>query len=247
MTALDKSIDAMLANLKHLPEGEFGELIDLEQHLEPMDLGEFMESDPDTIDDDTPPEMLKTRRTLLGCYYRMRSPGKVVLFTGNLKRFFDGLMLEVLKVTPYVTKGDLTAAARLVAFKTWQHELFHFDCNVLREMFGTQQDKMKEEALAVAWSRYKIIEERKAWQSQIGRMSGVVYGVLMDRAYRYRSAGYRDWPNFADETRFKAGLLDYIKPNQHQFLAQSGVPVQELLFSLLGKGKDGQGFVEIAV
>ena len=212
-----------------------------------LNIDEFMEPEPDVLDDDTPIEILATRRSLLGCYYGMRSPGKVVLFTGNLKRFFDSLMLEVLKVTPYITKNDLTAAARLVAFKTWQHELFHFDCNVLRIMFGTQQDRMKEEALAVAWSRWKIAEERKVWNSQIGKMSGVVYGVLMDRAYRYRSPGYCEWPMYADEVRFKDGLLDYFKPPQFNFLVHSGVQVQDLLFSLLGKGKDGQGFSEISV
>lgn len=247
MSVLDKTIELMLSNLKHLPEGEYGELYDLEQYLEPMTVDEFMEPEPDTVDDDEPPEMLATRKSLLGCYYGMRSPGKVVLFTGNLKSFFDSLMLEVLKVTPYITRSDLATAAKLVAYKTWHHELFHFDCNVLAIMFGTRKDRLKEEALAVAWSRHKIAEERKNGQTQIGKMSGVVYGVLMDRAYRYRSAGYCDWPNYADDATFKAGLLDYIKPSQLGLLMHAGVPVQEMIYSMLGKGKDGQGFAETAV
>jgi hypothetical protein len=247
MNTLEQAINYMLHNLKNIKEGEFGELYDLKQHLEPVSVDEFMDPEPDSLDEheDIPLESLAERRTLLGCYYGMKSPGKVVLFAANLKMFFGSLMLEVLKVTPYITRSDLTAAARLVAFKTWQHELFHFDCNILRIMFGAQKDSLKEEALAVAWSRLKIAEERKAWQSQIGRMSGIVYGILMDRAYRFRSAGYCDWPKYADETRFKAGLLDYIEPQRTRFLTQAGVPVHELLFSLLGKGKDGQGFVEI--
>lgn len=247
MSALDQTINILLNNLIILPEGEFGELYNLEQHLEPVSIEEFMEPEPDIVNNDVPPEVLATKRSILGCYYGMRSPGKVVLFTVNHKRFFDGLMREVLQVTPYVTKNDLTAAARLVVLKTWQHELFHFDCNVLRIMFDLQQDSMKEEALAVAWSRIKIAEERKTWNTPFGRMSGVVYGVLMDKAFQYRSPGYRDWHLFGDEASFKAGLLDYLQPPQKVFLAQSGVPLQELIYAMLGKGKDGQGFVEIAV
>lgn len=247
MNLLDQATKVMLDNLIKLPEGEFGELYNLEQHLEPVNIGEFMEPEPDTVEDDVPLEMLMGKRSILGCYYSMRSPGKVVLFTGNLKRFFNGLLREVLKVTPYVTKNDLTAAARLVVIKTWQHELFHFDCNVLRIMFGVQQDSIKEEALAVAWSRMKIAEEHKVWNTSIGRMSGVVYGVLMDKAFQYRSPGYRDWHLFGDEASFKAGLLDYLHPPQKAFLVQSGVPLPELVYAMLGKGKDGQGFIEMAV
>lgn len=246
MNVLEQTIDHLLSGFKKVTEGEYGELYDLKQHLEPMQLDEFMEPEPDDVDDNTPIEHMATRKSVLGCYYRMQSPGKVVLFKGNLKKFFDSLMAEVLKVTPYITKSDLAAAARLVTLKTWQHEFFHYDCNVLRIMFGTKQDRIKEEALAVAWSRWKIAEERKVWNSQIGKMSGVVYSVIMDRAYQYRSSGYRDWPMYADEASFKAGLLDYIQPQHFNFLMQSGVPLQEMLFSLLGKGKDGQGIVEIS-
>lgn len=247
MNELDQTINAILANLDKLPEGQYDELYNLGEHLESVSLEEFMEPEPDTIEDDIPPEVLATRKSLLGCYYKMRSPGKVVLFAGNLKRFFDSLLREVLKVTPYITRSDLTAAARLVALKTWQHEQFHFDCNVLSIMFGVQQDKMKEEALAVAWSRMKIAEERKTWNGSIGRMSGVVYGVMMDKTFHYRSPGYRDWQLFADEASFKAGLLDYLQPPQKAFLIQAGVPLQELVYAMLGKGKDGQGFIEMAV
>jgi hypothetical protein len=244
--ALDQAIDHLLTNLKNVSEGDYGELINLGSLLNAESIEEFMSPEADTPDEG-PVVTDETKISVLGRYYHMQSPGTVVLYKYNIKKFFDTLLLEVIRRAPFMTRADLAAAARLVASKTYHHELFHFDCNVLRLMFGTEQDKLKEEALAVAWSRMRIAEERKAWQSQIGRMNGVVYGVLMDLAYQFKSPGYCDWPNYADEVRFKTGVLDYINPHKADFLMSSGVPVQEILFSMFGKGKDGQGFVEICV
>lgn len=244
MKALDKTIDHLLSNLKNVTEGEYGELIDLEQFLNAESMEEFMNPEADTPDEG-PVIYEEPKISVLGRYYRMESPGTVVLYKHNIKKFFDTTLLKIIRRAPFMTRADLSAAARLVASKTYNHEIFHFDCNVLRLMFDTPQDKIKEEALAVAWSRMRIIEERKAWQTQIGRMGSVIYGMLMEMAYQYRSPGYRDWPNYADEISFKNGLTDYLKPSQGDFLMQSGVNVPELIFSMLGKGKDGQGFVEI--
>lgn len=246
MKALDQTIDHLLANLKNATEGEYGELFNLGSILNAENIEEFMSPEADTPDDG-PVVTDEPKMSVLGRYYHMQSPGTVVLYKHNIKKFFDTLLREVIRRAPFMTRADLAAAARLVASKTYHHELFHFDCNVLRLMFGTSQDKLKEEALAVAWSRMRITEERKAWQSQIGRMNGTVYGLLMDMAFQYRSPGYCDWSNYADEVRFKSGLLDYIQLPKTDFLMSSGVPVQEILYSMLGKGKDGQGFVEIGV
>ncbi|WP_295407187.1 hypothetical protein [uncultured Thiocystis sp.] len=84
--------------------------------------------------------------------------------------------------------------------KTHQHELFHFHCDVLRQLLGGQYHRLHEEALAVAWSRLKIIEQ--PWNSRIGRMNRVFYHQLLDAAFAYRSPGYRDWVLLPDATRF---------------------------------------------
>ncbi len=243
--ALDQTIDHLLANLKNATEGDFGELVDLPQLLNPENYEEFMNPETDTPDEG-PVILDEPKMSVLGRYYHMQSPGTVVLYKRNIKKFFDTLMLELIQRTSFITRSDLAASARLVVMKTYHHELFHFDCNVLRLMFGIQQNKLLEEALAVAWSRLKIAEERKVWQSAIGRMNGVIYGMLMEMAYQYKSQGYSSWPNYADETSFKTGFAGYIQPPNHDFLIQSGVNVPDMLFALLGKGKDGQGFAEIA-
>lgn len=244
MKALNLTIDHLLANLKDVPEGEYGELVAIQHFLDPASYEGFMNPEPDTEEGlvvcDEP------NSYVLGRYYRMQSPGRLVLYKRNLKIFFDTLIHELLKRTQYVTRSDLSAAARLVVLKTYQHELFHFDCNVLRIMFGSNQDRFLEEALAVSWSRIKIAEERKIWQSAIGRMNGVIYGILMELAYKYGSPGYRDWTDYADEVSFKNGLAGYLKPQGYNFLIDNGVNIPDILFSTLGNGKDGQGLIEIA-
>jgi hypothetical protein len=246
MKALNITIDHLLAHFKNVPDGEYGELVhsSIRQCLEPASYEEFMRPEPDTEEGIV--VLDEPNIYMLGRYYHMRSPGQVVLYKNNLKVFFDTLIDEVLIRTQYITRSDLFAAARLVALKTYQHELFHFDCNVLRIMFGSNQDRLLEEALAVAWSRLKISEERKVWNSVIGKMNGVVYGILMELAYNFRSPGYRDWVDYADEVRFKNGLAEYCKPKGYNFLTANGVNIQDILFSTLGNGKNGQGFIEMS-
>lgn len=244
MKALEQTIDHLLSNLKNAAEGEYGELIDLGQLLKEENLEEFMNPETDTPDEG-PVILEEPKVSVLGRYYHMQSPGTLVLYKHNIKKFFDTVLMKVIQRVPFITRNDLAASARLIAINIYHHEIFHFDCNVLRLMFGVTQNKLKEEALAVAWSRLKIAEDRKVWQSVIGRMNGVIYGMLMEMTYKYQSPGYRDWPDYADEISFKNGLTDYLKPSQGDFLMQNRVNVPELIFSMLGKGKDGEGFVEI--
>lgn len=245
MSVLNLTIEHLLANLRDVSEGEYGELIAIRQFLDPASYEGFMNPIPDTEEGTIVLEAPDIY--MLGRYYHMQSPGKVVLYKHNLKRFFDTLINELLARTQYVTRSDLSAAARLIVLKTYHHELFHFDCNVLRIMFGSNQDRLLEEALAVAWSRLKIAEERKTWNSAIGRMNGVVYGILMELAYKYASPGYRDWPEYADEVRFKNGLVMYSKPQGYNFLIGNGVNIADIIFSMLENGKNGQGFIEMSV
>jgi hypothetical protein len=63
----------------------------------------------------------------------------------------------------------------------------------------------------------------------------VLFNYAFDLIYHYISPGYRDWVNFADEARFKNGLIDYIRPGQYQRLQGNGVAVEDLLFEMLGK------------
>jgi hypothetical protein len=175
----------------------------------------------------------------------MHSPGRVLLLGRNLRAFFWSLVAQLHHRMPYLTASDLKGALRLVVAKTYQQELFHFHSDVLRQIFGASFDPLLEEALAVAWSRLQILQQRGVWNSQIGRMNGVVFNHLLPLAYAYRSPGYRDWPLYADAVRFKPALLDYLASANRIRLQANGVDLETLVFGMLG-GISG-GYVEAVV
>ena len=78
-------------------------------------------------------------------------------------------------------------------------------------------------------------------------MNALVYNLFVRLAYQYRSPGYVDWTNYADEVRFKAGLRDFFDPPNAVFLESSGVPVGDVLFEMLNKRKENEGFRESKV
>jgi hypothetical protein len=98
-------------------------------------------------------------------------------------------------VSRFITKADLEKIAFLVLQKTYFHEVFHFRSDVLRHLFNGKYDPYLEEALAVAYSRLQIMEMRSNANTFIGRLGGGIFNTVMDRAYQYRSPGYRDWAN----------------------------------------------------
>jgi hypothetical protein len=139
---------------------------------------------------------------------------------------------------PYLFPLDFEGALHLVVKKTDQHEQFHFQSDVLRQLFGSPCDPLLEEALAVAWSRMKILEE--PWNSKIGRMNRVLYNRLLDAAFAYRSPGYCDWPKYADAPRFKEAWLDYLSPPNYRRLQGNGVSnLQDMMFGLVGQVRGG--------
>lgn len=240
----------MANEINRLSEGEMGEVIladelfagipELDCFFDPPD--DVMGNAPENPDEDWGNDIRSTYPFLLGMYIPMRSPGQVILFGRNLRWFYWALVREISHRVPYMTTLDLNASWIVVLMKTREHELFHYNINVLQEMFGGSYSPSIEEALAVAWARFKIQEERAKWQSQIGRMNGLCYSLLMQLAFNYRSAGYRDWVLYADEVRFKPALLDYIKPNNYSRLETNGVDMERLLYGMIGQME--KGYVE---
>jgi len=213
-----------------------------------LPLERFLEPPPDVWTDQDEARMLpraKEEQVLLGVYIPMHSPGRVLLLGRNLRAFFWSLVAQLHHRMPYLTASDLKGALRLVVAKTYQQELFHFHSDVLRQIFGASFDPLLEEALAVAWSRLQILQQRGVWNSQIGRMNGVVFNHLLPLAYAYRSPGYRDWPLYADAVRFKPALLDYLASANRVRLQANGVDLETLVFGMLG-GISG-GYVEAVV
>jgi len=152
-----------------------------------LPLERFLEPPPDVWTDQDEARMLpraKEEQVLLGVYIPMHSPGRVLLLGRNLRAFFWSLVAQLHHRMPYLTASDLKGALRLVVAKTYQQELFHFHSDVLRQIFGASFDPLLEEALAVAWSRLQILQQRGVWNSQIGRMNGVVFNHLLPAGLR---------------------------------------------------------------
>lgn len=251
MTSSIEQLNKEMANeINRLPEGELVEVIfDDEVFRDVPDLDDFLAPPPDVMvnapqnpDDAWLSDVHRTYPFLLGMYIPMQSPGQVVLFGKNLKWFYWSLVRAIRPSVPYMTKLDLNAAWTLVRMSTYEHELFHYNINVLQEIFEGSYTPSIEEALAVAWERFKIQDERAKWQSQIGRMNGLFCSLLMQRAFAYRSPGYRDWVLYADEVRFKPALLGYIKPNNYSQLETNGVDMERLLYGMIGQME--KGYVE---
>ncbi len=180
--------------------------------------------------------------TLLGSYSPMRSPGIITLYKDNLKQFFHTLVMEILKNGYSINKYEIKAIAKLIVYKTYYHEIFHFDCDVLRCLFGGHIQSNIEEALAVSRSRMRIIAEK---YNKFFGLNSNIFDFILKEAYQYTSKGYRDWINYADLNKFKHGLLDYINPSKSVTLINNGVRVKDNIYSILTKnnGIEGRGFV----
>ena len=220
MTIADTVTQRIGAEISALPRGSYGEVrFDEGLFAQLPDPDAFLSPGPDVFTAAEHPQIIEQcaeHPTLLGIYVPMQSPGRIILVERNLRRFFWSLINQLRHGLPYLFPIDLEGALQLVVQKTYQHELFHFHCDVLRTLLGGRYDRDHEEALAVAWSRLRIQEQ--PWNSKIKRMNAVLYQGLLRAAYTYRSPGYRDWPQFADRTRFEPAFLRNIantRPGQH--------------------------------
>ncbi len=267
MNAREEAIKKIKAKIDRLPTGPFGEAM-LDEIPDAPPLGAFLEQDPDVYEELSEEDIIRIINArkhrdqnksasgncssgspggcnlnlppfLLGLYKPMRSPGTVLLFGDNLELFFWSLIREISRTLDSITHSDLSAVNEIVVNKTYYHELFHYDCDVFRHLFGGKRDPLKEEALAVARSRWLIEQDRGNRNTTSGRMNGVVYGKLMDLAFKYQSAGYNKWHLYASEQAFRSGLLDLYNSQMTSRLESNEVAVDSLIFSLLGKMPGG--------
>jgi hypothetical protein len=181
------------------------------------------------------PELIEAEgEELLGVYYPIASPGQIILYWDRIGSLFWHTALQISQRGYYLTQADLSNMAYLVSLKTNQHERFHHFCDVCRHLFGGHYDRLKEEALAVAWSYRYISNSSKAWNSKIGSLFPQPYREVIGMIFRYRAPGYRDWVNFRSEVEFADGLTDYLIPPQAQILEHNGVDIMRLLIGMEG-------------
>ena len=177
--------------LKHIhvmETGEDGRALIPDRLLDVQDPARFLEPKPDVIDDAPDEELrfLGGRMRLLGLYRPMKSHGTVVLFSQNIQDAYWGTIRNLVG-NHKITITDLVATAELMPLKTWHHELFHLDCDVLRRIFAGRPleasvtvggtgfrttlepntpfrdaaNRLEEEALAVARSYREITDKIK--------------------------------------------------------------------------------------
>lgn len=247
MSVIDDTVKEIMASLEPIETGDYGEAVLYGATLEDsLPLEVYQEREPDCLSGLSADLGERYERlpchppSLLGCYHPMKSPGTLILFKGNLARFYRSLLRTIMPQVRYLSRADIEAGARLVTLGTYYHERFHFDCDLLRNLFNTTQlDPLIEEALAMAYERLRLATDRKDGKSKISRMNGALYSLLMRYGYVYTSPGYRDWSLYADETRFSDGLLNYLQPGNHLHLQASGVATGDLLVEMLGMAKGG--------
>mgnify|MGYP001766959031 CR=1 FL=1 len=204
------------------------------EHVPPFNV--YMDPDPDVLEKEHPRQGGKP---LLGVYYPMRSPGKIVLFRNNLHAFFWSLFSIAFHQGVSITKKDMRAGLWLVILQTYSHEKFHYYCDVLHKLFGGEYVALKDEAFAVAWSRLRILRDRKDKRTSISNMDSKIFELIIDHAYRFTSPGYRDWVKYKDEGLFKKGFGCYINPPNYDFLQQSNVLIDDLLLGMMEKINPG--------
>ncbi len=167
---------------------------------------------------------------ILGTYTPMASPGRITLVADRQRQFFWSLVSLLARQGTPILRDELLPMAQLVALGTYHHEYFHFFCDVQRRLFpGSRHERDTEEALATAYGRLKVDEQRRVWQSKVGRLPGFVFHRLVTERFRYTAPGYRDWPAYATWDALYDGLVRYLDPPNAAFLRASGVDLDGML------------------
>ncbi|GEM_PF-3133186 len=197
----------------------------------------FLEQPPDTD-----PEAVIESRNLLGLYIPMKqNPGTIVLYQGNLSKFFWIIVQDITRMNQSIrlSKNDLIYTAYMIVLKTYFHEQFHYCCNVFREMFGSKFDSNTEEALAVAYSRWQIDKQREDKRTCISKIQNHFLIQVIEKAFSYSSPGYRDW-HLYNGLMFGPGLKNYIFPNVTP-IETNGIDLSSLLSGMIRTILDNKG------
>ncbi len=237
-------IEEMKPEVNSLQKGQYGEVIFNDEFFTQFpSTDHFLQPASDVRVPNNAGFVNEPSNLLLGWYKPMQSLGNIILHKKNLRTFYWSLIAELRTDFPYLYPLDLECALHLVVKKTDYHERFHFQSDVLRQMFHGKLDWEKfdwekEEALAVAYSRIKLLKEYG--NPTVGGMNRAFHERIFNRAFAFKSAGYCDWPRYADEIRFKSAWLDYLSPPNYHDLQKNGVNnLQDLMFGLLGEVTGG--------
>ena len=191
-----------------------------------------MEPNPETI--------VREGEDVLGTYTPMASPGIITLHWQRIGSLFWHTILEVQRAGLPVEQRDLNLLAPLTVNKTYHHERFHFFCDVARQLFGTQVENLREEALAVAWSHDVIMANRLQWNSSAGRLGQGLFRAFMQRIFHYTALGYCGWHAFESRYNLEQGIADYlVLPQTLHDLTRCGIDAAPLVLGMQACLKGG--------
>ena len=234
MGIVDQCVDRILKRITLEPAaGNFPGQLALPPGFEQeVDLGNFS---PQLVEEEG--------EELLGYYEPMASPGRLVLKVNCLSSFFWYHARDFFRAGYYIEENDLRCMCHMVVMKTYTHEQFHHFCDVARHLFGTGYDRLREEALAVAWSYFQLEELRCQWSSKEARLSAGIYRDLLPRLFQFRSPGYRDWINYKSRADFELEMIHYTGPASSGTLERNKINMSNVLVRILEATK-AQGVVE---
>ncbi|WP_243312240.1 hypothetical protein [Fundidesulfovibrio agrisoli] len=208
-----------------------------------VDLGLFFDQRVDVYfnnDNDYLSQQATDYEYALGSYTCMSSPGVIRLYQNNLTNFFWGMVRFAIDNYNLrnITRVDLKNYLSLVVYKTYFHEIFHFNCNIFREIFEFTYSPLLEEALAVSYANLRLSKLREDGKTSIGRSYAVLYNIFLRHGFEYVSPGYKDWRQFEGYSRLSTGVVEYVKPGNFAFLKGNGVDIEDLVFGLIRTGPD---------
>ncbi len=244
MNARQQVIDHILSTF-YVPQRNLKAVFDLPEVIprtkkELPSLEDFMSPPPDVLEADDPVHPWDKNShpvSVLGDYQCMHSAGKIRLYTENLTLFFWRLALDIEQSLPGMrwNASELKVLTEWVVNKTYWHERFHHSLDVIRRLLAIHHiDIWHEEALAVAYSRYYLIEKTfNVRARQRNTELAVIWDVFIHFAFQYQSQGYRDWVHYSDLSALKTGICDYLAPKSSLMLKSARVPVADMLFKWL--------------
>lgn len=179
----------------------------------------------------------------LGCYRPMSSPGLIKLRFHRLLRFSESIAAGVGGAEP-LSVSQREQVFIIAAYVTYQHELFHHYCDVVRTMHRvpcSPSAKLDEEALAVAFSWHRLYQAPAILQG----FSTAQIDRLVDLRFWYGKPGYRDWRNFTAWHHFLHSACNHMWGETGGTLARHGFSSAPFVMFLMNDPALTYGSVEL--
>ncbi len=185
-------------------------------------------------------------------YEPMNSPGIIRMHMTTMSHCFGELVKYVIGRGFRLDFKTLRSLAEIRVRKSFFHEYFHHYADIQRILTNLPPyDRMREEPLAVAWSRVKL----ETFLKKDLKVSSPdpMYSAFLRAAYNYQQLGYKDWVNFfridgnwmpilTELTDFCNAVWNYTLPPASARLVSNGVRFNNTVLSAMNwTYKDSNG------